>query len=338
MDTFSISPADANSCPPKVPLLCACPLHSLAPHVSSPGTGERGMRKSGRWMPAQYLRPARPSASALEERTRRWPRDGDPVRRGSWPCPKCAQQRLGLSRCPQPALPGSLPQGHLLPAPGKVQGEFAPRNVGHSFGTPNHLLAEAGIPAPYLSRNFPRRTRSRRGHPRATPPPSEAPRPGRSRTVLSPVRGSSEAPAAAGAFGPRRRPARPRNAAAAAGASAAPARNCSAAVLRKPQEAQSRAPAARRLPRVPPHCVSLPGAGTHRRRESAPRSDLRLRRAEDPPSLQDGRGFPPTGRFEGRELSSWSDRDGGRGFPLGNDKVGGDSPPNEAHRRRASLG
>lgn len=62
-----------------------------------------------------------------------------------------------------------------------------------------------------------------------------------------------------------------------------------------------------------------------------------LRRAGDPPSLQDGRGFPPSGRFEGRELPSWSDRDGGRGSPWRNDKVGGDSPRKRYTAGRASL-
>lgn len=106
------------------------------------------MRKRGRWIPRQYLKTAHLSASALEEKTGRWPRDGDPGRRAPGPVLSvpCSASRFVRASRTGSALPSS--RGRVLPAPGRIRGEFAPRNVGHSFGTPNHRVVAAGIPAP----------------------------------------------------------------------------------------------------------------------------------------------------------------------------------------------
>lgn len=66
------------------------------------------------------------------------------------------------------------------------------------------------------------------------------------------------------------------------------------------------------------HCQPLARTGAG--------SELLAEQRRDAPRLQNGRGFLSTAGFEGRELPSRSDRPRGRGFPLRNDKVGGDSP------------
>lgn len=218
----------------------------------------------------------------------------------------------------------------MLPIPRRMRGEFATPNAGPGFRAPTHRPPRAGIPAPgFVTKLSYSHGVSGVAHLPLSPHPFEAPRFGCSRTVASPAQGSAEATGAPRAFGPRRRPAGPRAAAAAAataGATAAPARSCSAAVRPQPREAQSQAPTARRVPAAATHLVFPPGAARTGAGSLLLRQLSQLRGAGDPPSLQDGRGFPPSGRFEGRELPSWSDRDGGRGFPCRNDKVGGDSP------------
>lgn len=246
----------------------------------------------------QYLRPAHLSACALEERTRRRPRGGDTKRGGSWPCPKCAQQCVsGCPAAPCPLCPALFPRPRPPRPWADTRGVCAPQR-GTRLRLPAHRLAAAGIPAPGFVTKL---SWAHAVSEVAPPTPFGAPRPGRGRTVVSPARGSSEVPAASRWFGPRRRPAGPRAAAdaaaATAGAAAAPARSCSAAVLPQPREAQSPAPAARRVPTVatPPR-LRARGPRT-RRRESARAGLSQLRGAGDPRSLQDGRGFPPTGRF-----------------------------------------
>ena len=186
--------------------------------------------------------------------------------------------RLGLSPLSPDRSVRPSSRGRVLPAPGRMNPEFAPPSVGPGFRAPTHRLPGAGIPAPGFVTKL-SWAHEVSGVPSLTSPhphPPKAPRPGRSGTVASPARGSAEA--APRASGPRRRPVGPQAVAAAAataGATAAPAESRRAAARPQPREAQSRAPPARRVPgpagsrRSHLPRPAAPGR-THRRREPAP--------------------------------------------------------------------
>lgn len=249
------------------------------------------------------------------------------------PSPSCVPNSasrivpLSLARCVRPSS-----RGRVLPAPAGRSGSSRGATWDPAWVPPLGASPRLGSPHQNSSLNFPRRTRSRGCHPTPCKAPTSEPQSDghftcaqlvRSCSCFSRVRtqappGGTRAAASAAAVAA---------AAATATAAAAPAPRCSAAVPPRSREARSPAPAAWRAPAgaSPPR---LPAPGPHAPAPgSAPGCRLsQLRRAEDPPNLQDGRGFPPTGRCEGRELPSRSDRDGGRGFPCRNDKVGGNSP------------
>lgn len=106
---------------------------------------------------------------------------------------------------------------------------------------------------------------------------------------------------------------------------------------RNPGRPRPGASPARRVPAAATSRAPLPRAARTGAESPLLARLSQLRGAGALPSLLDGRGFPPSGRFEGRELPSWSDRDGGRGFPCRNDQVGGDSPEPRTPAGRESL-
>lgn len=230
--------------------------------------------------------------------------------------------RLRLSPLSPDRSVGPSSRSRVLPAPGRMNPEFAPPSVGPGFRAPTHRLPGAGIPAPGIV------TKLSWAHEVSGVP---------SLTLPAPTHPKPHVPAAAGRS-PHLHAARRRLLLACPDPGAArwvptplppplpppvpPPRLPRAAAPRLARDHGRRNPSPRRthLPRA-----AAPGR-THRRREPAPCPALPAARrwgSAEPPGC--GRGFPPSGRCEGRELPSWSDRDGGRGFPCRNDQVGGDS-------------
>ncbi|XP_069901184.1 proline-rich protein HaeIII subfamily 1-like [Globicephala melas] len=76
---------------------------------------------------------------------------------------------------------GPSSRGRVLPAPSRMQREFAPPNVGPGFSSPTRRLAGAGIPHLDWSLNFPGRTRFRGCHASAPTGPQRPP------PILSPT-------------------------------------------------------------------------------------------------------------------------------------------------------
>ncbi|XP_046527171.1 serine/arginine repetitive matrix protein 1-like [Equus quagga] len=198
-------------------------------------------------------------------------------------------------------------RGCVLPAPVRMQGEFAPPNVGPGLGAPTHRLAGAGFQHLDLSLNFPRRTRSR-GMPPPTPTPTPIRSP-RSRpqrgcrfTCSRLFRGSccssrvrTQTPPGGTLRRCRRCCHRQRH------------RRCRRRAY--PELQRRRSPAAAGGAILGACGTARGSAGPRSRHPTASpcpgpartgaRSVLlarlsQLRRAGDPPSLQDGRGFPPS--------------------------------------------
>lgn len=227
--------------------------------------------------------------------------------------------RLGLSPLSPDRSVGPSSSSRVLPAPGRMNPEFAPPSVGPGFRAPTHRLPRAGIPAPGIVTKL-SWAHEVSGVPSLTPPrphPPEASRPGCSGTVASPARGSAEA--APRVSGPRRRPMGPHAAAAAAAtaaATAAPAESRRTAARPRPREAQSRASPARRVPAAATSRAPLPRAARTGAESPLLARLSQLRGAGALPSLLD----------VGGDSLPLVDARGGNSLPGVTGTGGGDSP------------